>query len=45
MLEAQEATAHRFSHELHDELGQSLSAVKANLASLEDHGRLPSPGG
>jgi signal transduction histidine kinase len=27
MLEAQEATARRFSHELHDELGQSLTAV------------------
>jgi signal transduction histidine kinase len=34
MLENQEATARRFSHELHDELGQSLSAIKANLASL-----------
>jgi signal transduction histidine kinase len=34
MLEDQEATARRFSHELHDELGQSLTAVKANLAAL-----------
>ena len=33
MLEDQEATARRFSHELHDELGQSLTAVKANLAA------------
>ena len=40
MLENQEATARRFSHELHDELGQSLSAVKANLASLADHGQV-----
>jgi len=40
MLEAQEATARRFSHELHDELGQSLSAVKANLAALDDHGHV-----
>ena len=40
MLEDQEATARRFSHELHDELGQSLSAVKANLASIEDHGQV-----
>ncbi len=45
MLEAQETTARRFSHELHDELGQSLTAVKANLAALGaaggvDEGRL-----
>jgi signal transduction histidine kinase len=35
MLEGQETTARRFSHELHDELGQSLTAVKANLHALE----------
>jgi signal transduction histidine kinase len=35
-LETQENTARRFSHELHDELGQSLTAVKANLATLRD---------
>jgi signal transduction histidine kinase len=40
MLEDQEATARRFSHELHDELGQSLSAMKANLASIEEHGQV-----
>jgi signal transduction histidine kinase len=34
MLENQETAARRFSHELHDELGQSLTAVKANIASL-----------
>ncbi len=34
MLRGQEEAARRFSHELHDELGQSLSAVKANLALL-----------
>ena len=34
MVEDQESTARRFSHELHDELGQSLTAVKANLAAL-----------
>lgn len=34
MLEDQESTARRFSHELHDELGQALTAVKANLAAL-----------
>jgi signal transduction histidine kinase len=38
MLEDQEATARRFSHELHDELGQSLTAVKTNLAALEAGG-------
>lgn len=31
MLQSQESMARRFSHELHDELGQSLAAVKANL--------------
>jgi signal transduction histidine kinase len=45
MLEDQEATARRFSHELHDELGQSLTAVKTNLTALEaggqaDHARV-----
>ena len=57
MLEDQEATARRFSHELHDELGQSLTAIKTNLSALaaaagEDAaqpgpaaGRLPPPGG
>jgi len=38
MLEGQEATARRFSHELHDELGQSLTAVKTNLTALESGG-------
>ena len=33
MLETQEATARRFSHELHDELGGSLTAIKTNLSS------------
>lgn len=32
MLQSQESLARRFSHELHDELGQSLAAVKANLS-------------
>ena len=35
MLEDQEATARRFSHELHDELGQALTAIKTNLTSME----------
>ncbi|HTS26017.1 MAG TPA: sensor histidine kinase [Bryobacteraceae bacterium] len=43
MLEDQEATARRFSHELHDELGQSLTAIKTNLAALDTNG--PVPGG
>ena len=38
MLEDQEASARRFSHELHDELGQSLTAVKTNLAALDTDG-------
>ena len=33
-LETQENTLRRFSHELHDELGQALAAVKANLSAL-----------
>lgn len=36
MMETQETAARRFSHELHDELGQSLTAVKANLAALQN---------
>ncbi len=35
-IETQEETARRFSHELHDELGQVMTAVKANLAALKD---------
>ena len=38
MLENQETVARRFSHELHDELGQSLTAIKANLLALESNG-------
>lgn len=38
MLENQETVARRFSHELHDELGQSLTAIKANLLALESAG-------
>src|SRR5581483_147950 len=40
LLESQETTARRFSHELHDELGQSLTAVKANLAALDNSGAI-----
>ena len=40
-LETQENTARRFSHELHDELGQALAAVKANLSAMRgDEGRV-----
>src|SRR5256714_1096434 len=38
MLQDQEAAARRFSHELHDELGQSLTAVKTNLTALQQGG-------
>jgi signal transduction histidine kinase len=34
LLDKQESTARRFSHELHDELGQALTALKANLVAL-----------
>ncbi|MBV8571313.1 MAG: sensor histidine kinase [Acidobacteriaceae bacterium] len=33
-LKTQEDVARRFSHELHDELGQALTAVKANLSAF-----------
>lgn len=38
MLQSQEIAARRFSHELHDELGQSLTAVKANLLAMRTQG-------
>jgi signal transduction histidine kinase len=34
LLEKQELAAQRFSHELHDELGQTLAAIKANLHAM-----------
>lgn len=37
MLQTQEEAARRFSHELHDELGQSLAAVRANLTRGGTH--------
>jgi two-component system sensor histidine kinase UhpB len=38
LLEDQEATARRFSHELHDELGQGLTAIKTNLSAIDSSG-------
>lgn len=35
MLESQEQTARRFSHEMHDELGQSLTGLKAYLSAMK----------
>jgi signal transduction histidine kinase len=37
MLQTQEQAARRFSHELHDELGQSLAAVRSNLTRGSTH--------
>lgn len=34
VLESQESTARRFSRELHDQFGQTLSAIEANLAAI-----------
>ena len=38
MLETQESTARRFSHELHDELGGALTAIKSNLTAIATGG-------
>lgn len=35
MLESQETTARRFSHEMHDELGQSLAGLRAILVGVK----------
>jgi signal transduction histidine kinase len=37
MLETQESTARRFAHELHDELGGALTAIRTNLTALASH--------
>ncbi len=34
MVEDQETIARRFSHEIHDELGQTLAALKSNIAAI-----------
>jgi len=44
LLETQESTARRFAHELHDELGGSLTAIKSNLTAIA-HGLNGAPGG
>jgi signal transduction histidine kinase len=36
MLQGQEAAARRFSHELHDELGQQLTGLKATLTAISE---------
>lgn len=36
LLESHEKVARRFSHELHDELGQALTALKANLSAMRE---------
>lgn len=40
MLADQESIAQRFSHELHDELGQTLAAIRANLTATIGDSRL-----
>jgi signal transduction histidine kinase len=37
MLQTQEEAARRFSHELHDEFGQSLAALRSNLTKGTTH--------
>ncbi len=39
ILEVQEGERRRIAHELHDELGQTLTAVKINLQSTKPHDR------
>jgi signal transduction histidine kinase len=41
LLETQESTARRFAHELHDELGGALTAIRTNLTAIA--ARTPSP--
>ncbi|MFN7932476.1 MAG: sensor histidine kinase [Bryobacteraceae bacterium] len=38
MLKGQEETVRRFSHELHDELGQGLTALRSNLEAIDENG-------
>lgn len=43
VLEAQETERRRVAHELHDELGQSLTAIKINLQANDRPNQAPSP--
>lgn len=43
MMTQQEDAARRFSHELHDELGQALTAIKTNLTALDSNGMAGHP--
>lgn len=43
VLEAQETERRRVAHELHDELGQSLTAIKINLQANDRPHMAPSP--
>jgi two-component system sensor histidine kinase UhpB len=38
MMSVQEETARRFSRELHDQFGQTLSAIEANMVAMRDAG-------
>jgi signal transduction histidine kinase len=40
-MSVQEETARRFSRELHDQFGQTLTAIEANLVALRDAGGNP----
>jgi len=42
LMEAQEAERHRLSRELHDEIGQVLTAVRINLEAVERDAAAPS---
>jgi signal transduction histidine kinase len=42
LLEIQESVARRFAHELHDELGGALTAIKTNLSTMLN-GSAPDP--
>ncbi len=43
LINAQEEERKRISRELHDEIGQALSAININLEVIENQGELPDP--